>query len=253
MIRHIALAPLAVLALLILLSPMAFAAPGQYQKAAEEALQHYKGFVDPERFNFTNRAELEGATLGEAVPIYVFSVVELAEGVTALENAMGDAGEVEYIVYSGGRAVTRLTMVRDGEQLVAKRFGGLGSALAEALLQLPEEARSDARMVYLNALPFVYGKVNANEFLINLQEYAIGDLEPHRLYTGREAVSRMQEIAQGMIARAAENPEALDGVAASTQAPLTQSRARFMLLWSGLAAGVLFATGALLLRRRRAA
>lgn len=143
-------------------------------------------------------------------------------------------------------------MVREGEQLVAKRFGGLGSALAEALLQLPEEARSDARMVYLNAMPFVYAKGIGHEFLVSLQAYAIGGLEPHRVYTGREAVSRLQEIARGMITQAAENPEGLDGVASSAQAPPTQSRAS--LLWLSMAAaGGLFVTGVLLFRRRRVA
>lgn len=76
-------------------------------------------------------------------------------------------------------------------------FGGSGEQLRLGLALLP--APSEAKLIRLGAAEFLYGVSGEAEYLVNIQGFAVGGLEPLRLYALEEALPGMRRYARAVL------------------------------------------------------
>jgi hypothetical protein len=188
-----------VAAALLLVWPWTAGANGAnpMRQAAERALTAYKGHVPWADFGFASREELLQAQVAEWVQVYRLDPDRVSRDLPSLAPVIRDLGMVEFVVESSGRAVTRVTLreTEDGYDRVG--FGGSGEQLRLGLALLP--APSEAKLIRLGAAEFLYGVSGEAEYLVNIQGFAVGGLEPLRLYALEEALPGMRRYARAVL------------------------------------------------------
>ena len=147
------------------------AGPDPAKDAAERALDVYRGFVPWEDFGFASQEELRDAVVAEGVPVFRLDPSALDGRLHRLGDAIRDVRLVEFVIASGDRAVTRLTLRRTEDGYERVGFGGDGEHLRRGLSLLP--APEGAGLVLLGPAEFLYWSGEEAEYLVNINGFAL--------------------------------------------------------------------------------
>lgn len=188
-----------VLALVVVLtcSGGAYAAePDPASKAADHALDSYKRHLPWEQFGFATQEEWLKARPEESVPVFWLDITMVAEGTSTIANALTDGHQVEFLVTSENRPVSRLTLRQVGDSYEREGFGGSGEGLLRGLDALP--ARTGARLIHFGPAEFLYLSHGRQEFMVYISKHPLDGIESFKLYTAEQILPHLQEFARSM-------------------------------------------------------
>lgn len=204
-------------------------------KAAEQALETYKGFIPWEQMGFSSHQELLDATVEEGIPVYSLDLKAVARDTDTLADKIRDTKMVEFLVASNGRPISRLTVRQvDSGEYKRVAFGLPGDNLWLGLSALPTQ--SGAKLVRLGPAEFLYLDHEGTEYLVSINPYPLSGIESFKPYTFKDIQPTLQKFALGMLE---SSPDESGGLGVSADGPAPPPPA----LWALTAIGTLLVLG----------